>query len=610
MVFPQQYIIYLILAFGAVLITFVVSLHVVRQRTAMTWALLHVLWVASGWLIFNSLELIATSPTFTLFWAKASYVFIPYTPVVWLLFALHYTGRYDWLRRRRVWIFFVVPVLTTLLAWTTEWHGLIWQSYTFIPVGRLLAMSVEHGPAFMLHGIHSYTLVLLGSYLILIQSLKTYRLYRSQSIWLTVGTMIPVLLNLIYIFHLVPQLRKDYTAVGFACAGLTFVIGIYRYRLFDLKPVARDKLIDSMADLMLVLDRQGRVIDLNKAALEFLAEPVDDLIGQPVEVVLSRWKALIERFRHEFNTRAEITLQHQGRTYDYDLSMTPLTDAAGNHTGRLVVLRNIDTQKQIERELNQRTAQLEAHNQELNAFAHTVAHDLKTPLTTIVGFAELLCTLCEDEEQVEIAASIAQSGHKMYAIIEGLMLLARARQQEISLEPLNMHAIVEEALSQLNTKSASIVRPTAWPIVVGYAPWVEAVWVNYISNALKYGGTPPLIELGAAPLEDATGQVTFVRFWVRDNGPGIPLEKQAQLFTLFTRLEKSRAQGHGLGLSIVERIVKRLGGEVGLDSRPGAGSTFWFTLPAVNSIQGWTMSGTPEAAPSTAHPTAFSAPPH
>lgn len=322
------------------------------------------------------------------------------------------------------------------------------------------------------------------------------------------------------------------------------------------------------------------MIDLNTAAQRFLARPVDELIGQPVEIVLDRWAHLIERFRHNFNARAEIVVQHEGHVYDYDLSMNPLTDAAGSHTGRLVVLRDISAQKKIERELNQRTAQLEIHNRELDAFAHTVAHDLKNPLTTIVGFAELMGSISDDEEMAKMAGAIAQSGHKMYDIINGLMLLARARQQEVTPEPLSMSLIIHEALSQLHTDHAHIIVPSVWPTALGYAPWIEAVWVNYISNALKYGGTPPVIELGASPLISHNGHPAMLRFWVRDNGPGIPLEKQSQLFTLFTRLEKSRAHGHGLGLSIVERIVTRLGGEVGVESQPGTGSTFWFTLPA------------------------------
>lgn len=114
-------------------------------------------------------------------------------------------------------------------------------------------------------------------------------------------------------------------------------------------------------------------------------------------------------------------------------------------------------------------------------------------------------------------------------------------------------------------------------MALGYTHWVEAVWVNYISNALKYGGSTPIIELGA------NEQNGMVRFWVRDQGPGIAPAEQRRLFVPFTRLRQVKhVEGHGLGLSIVQRIVTKLGGTVGVESAPGKGSLFYFTLPKLD----------------------------
>jgi len=120
--------------------------------------------------------------------------------------------------------------------------------------------------------------------------------------------------------------------------------------------------------------------------------------------------------------------------------------------------------------------------------------------------------------------------------------------------------------------------PDAWPVAVGYGPWIEEVWANYLSNAIMYGGSSPRIELGADVQADG-----MVRFWVRDYGPGISADQQQHLFIPFTQLAQSSANGHGLGLSIVRRIMNKLGGEVGVESNgvPGQGSRFFFTLPGV-----------------------------
>ncbi len=119
--------------------------------------------------------------------------------------------------------------------------------------------------------------------------------------------------------------------------------------------------------------------------------------------------------------------------------------------------------------------------------------------------------------------------------------------------------------------------PDTWPVALGYAPWIEEVWANYMSNAIKYGGQPPRLELGATRQVD-----DMIRFWVRDNGPGLTPEDQEALFTPFTRLDQVRATGHGLGLSIARRIVENLDGQVGVESEPDQGSLFYFTLPGVD----------------------------
>jgi signal transduction histidine kinase len=173
---------------------------------------------------------------------------------------------------------------------------------------------------------------------------------------------------------------------------------------------------------------------------------------------------------------------------------------------------------------------------------------------------------------------IAQSGHKINRIIDELLLLAVVRKlDEVEMEPLDMASVVAESRRRLaymiDESQAKVALPDAWPVASGYGPWVEEVWANYLSNAIKYGGQPPHVEFGATEQADGT-----VRFWVRDNGPGLTPEEQDRLFTPFTRLDQVRAKGHGLGLSIVRRIVEKLGGQVGVESEIGRGSKFYFTL--------------------------------
>jgi two-component system, sensor histidine kinase and response regulator len=243
--------------------------------------------------------------------------------------------------------------------------------------------------------------------------------------------------------------------------------------------------------------------------------------------------------------------------------------------------------------LHELNSHLQASNAELDTFAHTVAHDLQNPLGLILGFSELLV-----EERAELASADAQEylgmitrhAQKMSKIIDELLLLSGVRRMEIVRKPVSMQPIVLEAQQRLEQMikehKAEILVPDTWPVALGYGPWLEEVWVNYISNAIKYGGTPPRLEMGADACNgelcgaDACGN-GMIRFWLRDNGEGLTAEEQTRLFIPFIKLNRNHhpGQGHGLGLSIVERIVTKLGGDVGVTSEPGRGSTFWFCLP-------------------------------
>jgi signal transduction histidine kinase len=233
-------------------------------------------------------------------------------------------------------------------------------------------------------------------------------------------------------------------------------------------------------------------------------------------------------------------------------------------------------------ELAEMNDSLRVSNAELDAFAHTVAHDLKSPLANTIGFASILSrekdTLSAEESQ-EFLSIISKNGKRMRGIIDGLLMLASVRKEDVVVVSVDMESVISEVLARLYytimESNAQISVETAWLNSLGYAPWLEEVWANYIGNAIKYGGKPPQITLGAEMQADG-----MVRYWVRDNGQGLTAEQQAKLFVPFTRLGIDDGRGHGLGLSIVERIVTRLDGNVGIFSEVGKGCVFYFTLPA------------------------------
>ncbi len=229
----------------------------------------------------------------------------------------------------------------------------------------------------------------------------------------------------------------------------------------------------------------------------------------------------------------------------------------------------------LQRDLKQR-------NQELDTFARSVAHDLKNPLNVIINYAQLLSETAPEtpfsEQMRQNCLALLRSGEKMNITINELLTLAGLSRSSIKLKTINMAEVVESVLEDrlalmIQQSQAQIDFPTAWPAVLGHAPWLEEVWLNYISNALKYGGSPPQLQLGA-DIHDK-----YAYFWVQDNGEGIDSTMQEQLFKPFMRGHQHKADGHGLGLSIVQQIMHKLDGEVGLNSTLGKGSRFYFSLP-------------------------------
>jgi signal transduction histidine kinase len=238
---------------------------------------------------------------------------------------------------------------------------------------------------------------------------------------------------------------------------------------------------------------------------------------------------------------------------------------------------------QVNQQLREEVASRELLIDDLNAFASMVAHDLKNPLTNLAltaGVLRMSVTLANDKVGLDASERLTHQVEKINRIINELLVLASVGKTDFATEPLDMPGIIVEVETRLERlikeHRPEIHKPLQWPVACGHAPWVEEVWENYLSNAIHYGGNPPIVELGADAPKDG-----MVRFWVRDNGRGLDEEARSRLFTIFNRNSHSRPTGHGLGLSIVKRIVEKLGGSVGVESEgPGEGSLFYFTLPA------------------------------
>ncbi len=218
---------------------------------------------------------------------------------------------------------------------------------------------------------------------------------------------------------------------------------------------------------------------------------------------------------------------------------------------------------------------------ELEAYTNSVANDIKSPLGVMNGFADQLRTYWDDYDDGSkrtFLDVIDRNSRKISEIVEELLTFTDVSRADILIEPLNMTEVIENVMARLAQSEekylGKMIVPDQWPIVVGYGPWVEEVWINYIANAIKCCGQDADIELG---FSNAGSE--FTKFWVKDSGPGLSKQEAEAVFQKYTRPNQNDKNGSGLGLSIAKRIVEKLGGEVGVTSKLGEGSTFEFSLP-------------------------------
>ncbi len=364
-----------------------------------------------------------------------------------------------------------------------------------------------------------------------------------------------------------------------------------------------EALVENAPEGIVLADEEGRVVLTNPAADRMFVRPVpfgeaydsqarmmicypDGRPWDPRDLPLTR-----SALDGEIWTEVEqLIVLPDGQQRSLLANTAPIRDALGQVTGAVGVFQDVTEQVAVRDTLRRRNEELQALTAELEAYDYTVAHDLKNPLSMIVGSADLLAGILnhmEGEGPRRMLTNILEGTRRMNDIVESLLLLASTRTGEVSIQAVDMGATLADVCRGLEPeiarRAAEVHVADGWPAALGYEPWLQSVWTNLVSNGLKYGGSPPRLELGFDVDEAVPGATSpgreMVRFWVRDYGPGLTEAEQSRLFVPFSRLDRPEKLGHGLGLALVRRILEKLGGEVGVDSRPGEGSTFWFTLP-------------------------------
>jgi signal transduction histidine kinase len=310
------------------------------------------------------------------------------------------------------------------------------------------------------------------------------------------------------------------------------------------------------------------VVLLASSVAYILSRTLQREISQPIMALAGTARAISDR--RDYSVRAR-------KHGEDELGM--LTDAF-NH-----MLTQIQEQNELlEKRVRERTAELESANAELEAFCSSAAHDLRTPLRTITGFADVLLDprgQITPENMQRHIRMIRDGSGQMNDLINDLLTFSRLGRQELTRRTVDLNEVCRAAYETLENERGERrvdLRLRTLPVADGDTALLRVVFINLLSNALKYTRAcdVAVIEVGTTRVDGESLQVCFVR----DNGVGFDMRDAEKLFGLFQRLHHAHEfEGTGVGLATVRRIVDRHGGRIWAEAEPNAGATFYFTLP-------------------------------
>ena len=558
-----------IIYFSAAGISFLLSYLSWRMRPARGAVYFSLMMLACAiWVSSYTLEIFNANLDWKILMFKFEFFGLASAVYLWWIFVVSYTQFDNWLNKFTIALMAVVPVFFLYNVFKAPEPSSVYSDFVLMKNEDIFILNKVRDAGFYIWTSWAYSTLALGMMLLIVRMINMPRRQRRQIFLIAPAVLLLIIPNFAHLLGKSPFYPYDPTPIALAMVGILFLISIYYHKFIEVMPVAHTQVLKNMRSGVVIIDSRNQIIELNQAAQAIFKFRQKDILGKSVTSIFSEFDKMVESSREEEDLKTEFIHEDSGRTFE--LKVNTIRDEKGEVISRVLLFFDI-------------TEQVKAIN-ELDAYARTVAHDLKNPLNAISGHAQLLevaCTNKIDPEMKECLTGIQQGASHMNAIIDGLLLLAQVRNiDHVEVKKLDMQFIIKSSVDKLQSsveeKNAEVkVIGTIFP-AMGYSIWIEEVMTNLLSNAIKYGGDNPAIKIRSIKKGNK------IIYSVADNGPGLSAEEQVVIFGEFARVSqhKSAAAGHGLGLSIVKRIVEKLGGEVGVTSQPGKGSKFYFSLPA------------------------------
>jgi signal transduction histidine kinase len=557
-----------------------------KRRMILNWFSIMLL-AASWWAVAYGFELSSTKLEQMLMWIKVEYLGIATLPSLWLIFAYSFIDRDHRLNRLLFVSLFIYSALTYLMMLTNEGHQLFYQAVAVDRSGPFPLLDITPGPWYHLHTAVFYGLVVAGYWALIAHFRHAKPVFKKQNRLLILSTLVPLLVNFAYIFLDVrPFGHLDLTPYAFLLTTFIIAIGLMRFGLFDVTPMARNKVIQDLPDGFLVLDVLGRTIDYNPA-LEELVNLDQDLFGLSIHELFpkSDFEPSIPEFGEE-GLKDFIIERNDGQVLE--IRASALFEKSGIFNGSSVLIKDVSKQVENRRSLEEKTEELSKLNTLKDRIFSVIAHDLRGPLLNLQEVLNLVSSgVISEKERDEILKvlndSVGQNVHLMQNLLD--WAISQQKGERLELQLFKLGDLIEEAIQPLKPfyqKKEQTIEMEVLAETKVYADRdrISIVVRNLISNAIKFTPFQGKIRIWCEPDGEQ------IRCNIRDNGVGMT-EKQLLKLSQEQELEStngtSQEKGTGLGLMLCRDFLHQHGSELQVSSELGFGSTFSFTLPALGT---------------------------
>lgn len=581
---------YAIILLACGLATIILSNYIFRKGgKAVQWFSL-MMFSNSIWSIAYGLELASSSLSTIKFFINIEYLGIATLPLNWFLFCLHFCGKDCWYKKPlNLTLLLIVPIITILMVWTNQYHHLYYKNITVDTSGPFPMADIDTGLWYQFFTVYFYLLLACGCYLILAKFRTSDPIYKKQNYSIIVAAFIPWIANFCYLLGYRPLGHVDVTPFAFILTSFLILIGIFRFKLFDIIPIAREKVLELMRDGFFVLDQQNRVIDYNKSIKKYIQlKKGKKLIGAALEDIFPDQPAFFERINAHAPGKMELNLVVNDENLFLEADILFLNDNKINSDFSIIKLQDLTDFRQDAIRAREQATELERLNQLKDRIFSIIAHDLRGPL---VNLSEVLKMIANDQitsdEFKTISPTLSKDIIYTTDLLENILHWSRSQLKGFGIkkEFFNLrNLIINEInyhLPAANLKKIQIIHDVfPGEMVFADVLMIQIVIRNILNNAIKFCNENCEIHITAAYQKNTTMLVC-----IKDNGVGISEDMLSKLFkdeNISTR-GTSNEKGTGLGLIVCKDFMARNDGNIFVESKVGQGAKFCISLPTVNA---------------------------